>query len=84
MHLALLYEMVPLPVKKRKKKNRWTPIFKLLVAILQEFHAAVNIIRAMVALGHYYMAVCLSFMDQLRTTIPNTSHIFLAWKVRLW
>lgn len=64
--------------------------FRLLVAILWEFHAAVDIIRAMVALGHYYMAVCLSYMDQLRSwnrigytlirepTISNKSHKFLA------
>lgn len=35
----------------------------------------------MVALGYYYMAVCLSFMDQLRSTISNTWHIFLAERV---
>lgn len=55
-----------------------TLISRLLVAVLQEFHAAANIIEGMVALGNYYMVVCSSFMDRLRSTISRTSHIFLA------
>lgn len=67
-----------LPGKKINKNKCLTLIFRLLVAVLQEFHASANIIGVMVALGNYYMVVCSSFMDRLRSTIPSTSHIFLA------
>lgn len=66
-------------VKKKKKKEK--ALGRLLVAIMQQFHAAANIIGVMVALGNYYMVVCSSFMDRLRSTISSTSHIFLAESV---
>lgn len=72
--------MIPLPGKK-KENTCFTLTLRLLVAVLQEFDAAANIIGVMVALGNYYMVVCSSFMDRLRSTISSTSHIFLAGSV---
>lgn len=63
---------------EKKEKKCLTLISRLLVAALQEFYAAANIVGVMVALGNYYMVVCSSFMDRLRSTISSTSHIFLA------
>lgn len=80
MQLVLLCERISLPWKKKEENKRLTFIFRLLVAVLQEFHTAANIIGVIVALGNYYMVVCWSFMDRLRSTISSTSHIFLAEK----
>lgn len=71
-------------------QNLDTHFQALFVALIWEFHAAVNTRKAMVALGHYYMVACLSIMEKLRSwnyigytpirepTVFTVSHRFVA------